>query len=269
MSSIIVMQQTNSVHIITDGAIYGADGIVREIRRKAVELPLSNCVFVLRGADYPRLPLTLLLLQYDSFDAIMDNVARCVEQMVGVFDQFNDARAPIERHFELTVAGWSDNLNAWTVGVASTFEPCDPTDVQGTSFLPGYQPFIPLQAAAAYCVPAVDGMAILGRTLETQHDVDSLDPERDGLLLHKAQRLTPGFDGAFQVQYLVGGFAELVTLSAQGVSRKILCEWPDECGQLITPEGAPTREEVKVWIAEQQALAAAAEDQAEPALVAA
>lgn len=268
MSSIISIEQTDAVHIITDSAIYGADGVVRRFKRKVVELPLSNCVFVLRGADYPCTALSLLLFQYDSLDAIMNNIPKHMQQMLAVFDQLNEGDiAPIHRHFQVTVAGWSDDLNSWAAGIASTYEACDPNDVTGISYLTGYQPFIPYQGAPAYCVPAVES-AVLGRDIVTQEDIDGFDPERDGLLLIQAQRLTPVIDGAFQVQYLVGGSAELVTLSAQGVSRKILCEWPDECGQLITPEGAPSRNEVKAWVAEQQALAMA-QDYDEPELIAA
>lgn len=267
MSSIIAIEQTDAVHIITDSAIYGADGVVHRFKRKAVELPLSNCVFVLRGADYPCAALTLMLFQYDSLDAIMDNLPKHMQQMIAVFDQLSENVSPIYRHFQVTVAGWSDTLNSWASGIASTYETRDPDDVTGISYLNGYQPFIPYQGAPVCCVPAVES-EVLGRDVVTQDDINGLDPERDGLLLVQAQRLTPVIDGAFEVQYLVGGSAELVTLSAEGVSRKILIEWPDECGQLITPEGAPTREEVKVWIAEQQA-SARAQDYDEPKLIAA
>jgi hypothetical protein len=193
------------------------------------------------------------------------NLPKHMQQMVAVFDQLGGDVSPIYRHFQVTVAGWSDTLNSWASGIASTYETRDPDDVTGLSHLNGYQPFIPYQGAPVCCVPAVES-EVLGRDVVTQDDINGLDPERDALLLVQAQRLTPVIDGTFQVQYLVDGFAELVTLSAQGVSRKILCEWPDECGKLITPEGAPTRQEVKDWIAEQRALATA-EDQTKPELV--
>lgn len=148
---------------------------------------------------------------------------------------------------------WSDERQAWTAGIASTFQPCDPEEVQGISHLDGYEPFMPLLAAAACCLPAVDGVGILGRTFNRQDDVDGLDPVREGLMLHEAQRLVVGITSDGQIQYLVGGLAELVTVSAAGITRQLLRRWPDRIGELITPEGAELVEDVKARLTEQMA----------------
>ncbi len=251
MSSIVAITQTNAVHLITDGASYDPDGVVQAIGQKAEELPVSNCVYVVRGANYPRMPLSFLLWGQPSFDAIMDQLATIVERVLEMYNVLADGKAPpVQQHFEVTVAGWSNERQSWAVGIASTFQPCDPHDAQGVSYIDGYQPFVPFLAAPAYSLPVVDGAAVLGRTLETQEDIDSFDPVRDGLLVHEAQRLVYGHVGDGRLQYLVGGFAELVSVSRDGINRRILREWPDRVGELITPEGGQTIEDVRAALGE-------------------
>lgn len=254
MSSIIIIQKTDAVHLITDGAFYDAEGRVVDVRSKVVELARSGCLMAVRGANYPSMPLEFLLGMQPNFDAIMTALPDTLRSILQMFDIVTDGDALcVERHFEVTIAGWSDERQAWTAGIASTFRPCDPEDVQGISHLDGYEPFMPLLAASACCMPAVDGVGILGRTFNRQEDVDGLDPVKDGLLLHEAQRLVVGVTGDGQIQYLVGGLAELVTVSAAGITRQLLRRWPDQIGELITPEGAEPVEDVKARLTEQMA----------------
>lgn len=250
MSSIIIIQKTDAVHLITDGAFYDPDGRVIDIRSKVAGLARSGCIFAVRGANYPSFPLELLLGLHPSFDSIMTALPDILRNVLKLFDVVTGGGAPcVQRHFEVTIAGWSDERQAWTAGIASTFQPCDPEDVQGVSHLDGYEPFMPLLAASACCMPAVDGIGILGRTFNRQEDVDGLDPVREGLLLHEAQRLVVGITSDGQIQYLVGGLAELVTVSAAGITRQLLRRWPDQIGKLITPEGAEPVEDVKARLA--------------------
>lgn len=72
-------------------------------------------------------------------------------------------------------------------------------------------------------------------------------------MLHEAQRLVVGITSDGQIQYLVGGLAELVTVSAAGITRQLLRRWPDRIGELITPEGAELVEDVKARLTEQMA----------------
>lgn len=254
MSSIIIIQKTDAVHLITDGAFYDLDGRVTDVRSKVAELTRSGCLMAVRGANYPSMPLEFLLGLQPSFDSIMTALPNTLRSIVQMFDIVTSDVAPcVERHFEVTIAGWSNERQAWTAGIASTFRRCDPEDVQGISYLDGYEPFMSLLAAPACCMPAVDGVEILGRAFNRQEDVDSLDPVREGLLLHEAQRMVVGVTGDGQIQYLVGGLAELVTVSAAGITRQLLRNWPDRIGELITPEGAEPVEDVKARLTEHMA----------------
>jgi hypothetical protein len=46
------------------------------------------------------------------------------------------------------------------------------------------------------------------------------DPEKHGVRLLEAMRLTPGYEAA------IGGFAQITTLTKSGVSTRILLGWP-------------------------------------------
>jgi hypothetical protein len=58
------------------------------------------------------------------------------------------------------------------------------------------------------------------------------DPERDGLALLEAQRRLPYSPD--EPACFVGGFAELTTVSAAGITQKRLRTWPDRIGEKIS-----------------------------------
>ena len=238
MSSIIVIQQTDAVHLITDGAYYDHNGVITDIRSKVIHLPHSNCAFAMRGASWPRAALTFPLQFADSLDDVVDMLPNLMRAMVSTFDNmYGPDASPLDRNFEVTVAGWSDRLQRMVAGVASTWEPRDPNDVTEISYLNGYECCVPWVPGQGYTAPAIDIQAVLGRAIDTQGDIDAIDPEQDGFKIHLAQRREGGVYGG-KGAYLIGGFAELTTVRRDGISRRILREWPDQVGHKIIPEGA-------------------------------
>lgn len=243
MSSIIIIHQSDAVHLVTDAASYDRDGTLMRVASKVRHLPESGCAFTIRGTSYAFDPMELLLGALPTFDAIMKALPGAIEIVLRTMQADATPFITIDslmRNFEITVAGWSDQRQEWCAGVACTHPVADPTDPVGLSHLDGYQPFVPMLAAPMACMPPVDMSAVLERDLSNKQAVDAVDAAFDGLKLIEAQRLVPCIfdcqgDG---VQYVVGGFAELTTVSAAGVSTTILREWPDEVGKLIEPEGA-------------------------------
>ncbi len=250
MSSLTIIQQKDAVHLITDAAHYDMEGVVCSIASKVEELPNSGCVFALRGASYATIPLRFLLSRLRSLDAVTNALPGIISVIDGTFDDLTAGQAqPEQRHFEVTVAGWSDRMQSLVVGIATTYEPSDPNDPLGFSFQPGYETGVPFYAPPAVMIPPVDFPHAIGREIETQEDIDSLDPAVDGLAMFEAQRRYPALF-AGDVQYLVGGFAELTTVRREGVTRRILKEWPDEVGRPLQPEGAAPVEELRRQLAE-------------------
>jgi hypothetical protein len=240
MSSLLIFHKSDAVHILMDGASYDEAGVLRQVGSKVSDLPLANCVLAMRGAGWARDALTSLLGLLPSLDDICDVLPDVIGGLLNIWDRQNaDDDDRRHRNFEVTVAGWSDRAQGWAACLASTFAANDPNDPIGWSSLEGYEPGFAFFTTPLVAHPPVDVESVLGRAVETPADVQALEIKRDGLALHRAQRMEPGvFLG--EPQYLVGGFAELVTVSAGGIERQIIQEWPDVVGEMIAPEGAPT-----------------------------
>ncbi len=266
MSSIIAIQQTDAIHLITDGAKYDHDSVVLNIASKVVHLRRSNCVFARRGAHWAVLPLEFCLRLFGSLDAIVEALPAILRRMLAEYDKVQAERAaephPIDQHFEITIAGWSDRMQRMVALVSSTWAVRDPHDQTGLSYQVGYVPCTPWLPAQGYSQPPVDWEGVLGRPFNTQAHVDAFDPVADGLALHGAQRLEGGtYLG--KAAYLVGGFAELTTVRRDGVERQILCEWPDAIGKTITPAGAAPIDLLQAVLDADQALHAAEQQKAD------
>lgn len=246
MSSIAIIQQSDAIHFITDGAQYDSDGVVTKLASKVLILPLSGCAMALRGGSWAGGTLLLMLAAARSFDEVLERLPQAVEDAIKVRDAVSmPARDPLTSHFEVTVAGWSAASSAMRAAVTTSRDPSDPEDVTGISFIEGYYRGAPCAPCGLQLYPAVSNIDhILDRTIETQEDLDGLDPELDGFALHVAQRVTGGTYGGRAV-YLVGGFAELTTVRRESIASRVIHEWPDRIGAKIVPANALPVEELQ------------------------
>lgn len=238
MSSVAIIQHSDAIHLITDGAQYDHDGVVTNLASKVHDLPLSGCVIAFRGASWPQVPLVTMLGLAPTFDALLDMLPDAFKIVTGFRDAVKGTDGdPRDREFEVTIAGWSERAERMAAAVAVSFNPRDPADVTGLSFLDGYYPGAPCAPGGVQTYPPVDVEHVLGRPIATMEDLDSLDPLLDGFALHVAQRVAGGTYGGRAV-YLVGGFAELTSVRRDNIRRQIIHEWPDIVGAKIAPEGA-------------------------------
>ncbi|RJG51807.1 hypothetical protein D0Z70_22520 [Sphingobium terrigena] len=241
MSAIVILQQTDAIHLITDGATYRDDGTVLEIRSKVTPLPAANCALAMRGGTWACQPLAAALSLCGSFDEIAEVLPDVVAGMTATYEIYFGDRPSHPKHFEIVIAGWSDNMDRMVAAVALTRQRNDPDDPTGFSTFDIYEPgtlFVPGQGCT---IPAIDIEATLGRSLTTQADIDALDPGMDGFTLHAAQRREPGLYRG-RAAYIIGGFAELTTVTRHGIESQVIHEWPDAVGQKITPVDAPPLE---------------------------
>lgn len=244
MSSTILIQQTGAVHLITDGASYTPDGILVDVSSKITEIPWARSAFYIRGASWPTLTIKHLAAEVETFDQFCDVLPSIMEGAMQGFDHVTCGVAdPVTRHFEITCIGWSQRMGKVTAAIAATWAPNDPDDVTGLSQANGYEQYQLMIAPLAGMEPVIDATAALGRAIETPEDLEAMDIEKDGLALIEAQRRLP-FKMHGRPAYLVGGIAELTTVTEAGVSRKTLTVWPDRIGEPIQPEGAVSVEEL-------------------------
>ncbi|KQN19439.1 hypothetical protein ASE86_13285 [Sphingomonas sp. Leaf33] len=245
MSSIIIIQQAEAVHLITDGAHYERDGTLGLIGSKVRQLPRAETVFALRGIGAFE-PFEEIFASCRSFDDVIDTIPSALAFFdLAVRTSVPDAGFP-HLGLELVAAGWSDARQAWSVGIASPLPARYPQDQVGISHLPGYVQYEPFVAAPLSCAPPVDIEKAVGRSIPDPAAVNELYPAAAGLAIIEAQRLVPcdlSADGD-GFQYVVGGFAELTTVSASGISHRILRTWPDEIGRRLEPAGAESIESV-------------------------
>ena len=234
MSSIIIIQQTDAVHLISDAAGYDTDGVVRRVASKIHNLPVANCIYASRGCTWGEDALAVMMACYASFDEIATELPDFLLRLKSA--AIEAGVAVVDRSFVVTVAGWSDSLQKWSAAVFSSWDKCDQHDTDGLSYIDGYEPCGPILASTICCAPPVDAL-ILGRPVASQSDIDGLDPVRDGITLIEAQRSEPILINEAYVRYVVGGFAELGTVSAEGIKRQVIKEWSDEIGKHIMPAG--------------------------------
>jgi hypothetical protein len=237
MSAIVILQQTDAVHFITDGATYDEEGVVVALQSKVTHLPLSGCVFAMRGPTWPLNPLAFSLGLCTSFDEVTNLLPTVMMGLVGKWAALGGSALYQRKHFEVTIAGWSDRLQRMVAAVSKTCQPNDPDDPTALTRTAGYEPGVPVYPGQGYALPEIDIQTVLRRPLVSQADIDALDPERDGFALHSAQRRAPGIY-CNRAAYIVGGFAELTTVRRDRVESRIIHEWPDSIGRQIVPDDA-------------------------------
>lgn len=222
VTAINLVVQRDRAHLLTDGAQYDHAGRVRTLCSKTL------IAEEIRLAVAPSGRLNSVELR-DGLVAAGANsqaeVMAALPRIVATVRAKNAADLPAhegggDNDAQLFVVLWSDARDepqGWMLS---------------TNCLPHWGPYRPLTWVA---VDAMIGTLepadqALGRAV-TLADPSSFDAARDGLTILEHQRRTPWPDGI----HYVGGHAELVTVTRDGVEQRRLREWPDTVGQLIQP----------------------------------
>lgn len=226
MTAINIIRQKNAVHMITDAAGYDERGVLLTIGPKAWPLPHLNAVFAARG---PKLlsPLIadMLAQSATSYDALKGEFADIVISGCGRLGLVDD-QAP----FQLAVAGWSESHGPDSYVL---------TNHPGQADI---KPWTVAQCGPISIAPSTEAMhAVFLEKVVGATAIDALDPETTALKLIALQRhakvsvLNGSPDDLF---FLVGGFAQITTVTPGGISTRILHRWPDKLGETIVPERA-------------------------------
>ncbi len=79
-----------------------------------------------------------------------------------------------------------------------------------------------------------------GAEIDIDYDAETFDPERHGLPLMEVLRRIRADPNFLPSQaYMVGGGVDLTEITRDGVTQRLLREWPDAVGELILPGPLP------------------------------
>jgi hypothetical protein len=216
MSAINVIRQNNSVHVLTDAAAYDERGTIIAIAPKVWQMPHLNCLFAVRG---PKLAAPLVVDAiggiHTSYDELRDNIAEDLRRAVAAFEPIF-AQCGFGADLDLVIAGISESRGPDSYLIA-------------THRRYGTEPFKVAQMgplAAAPADPAIQKRLL--SVLPAGATADSLDPATDGLRILQVQRdAVVSVGKSAKAMKVVGGFAQLSSVTRDGISTRVLHRWPD------------------------------------------
>lgn len=232
MSAASFIHQLSSVHLITDGAEYAYDGTILGIGSKVVRLPEIHAAYTIRGSrgSYKE-GVRAVCEAAPSFEALLANIGPACEVI------FRDALTNAEpgvnldlAGFELTIIGYSDERGqpeGWTL---ATYPKATQHD------LPGYEPYKLQLLPAMFVRPGVPSMfAAMGleRPITMLEELLEVDPVTAAAGLLVEQRKIEADEEPIKGVRCVGGFGELTTVTAKGVSTIEVIRWDDTIGEAI------------------------------------
>jgi hypothetical protein len=223
MTAVNILRQSDSVHIISDGAAWDDDGVFIFAAPKAFALPHLNCAIAVRGAAIGLPFLAESLAMVPSYRHLKEGIA---DQLRGGIDAVRKmtSQASFGDALEIYVAGWhEDGPDAFTIHTShvSGLTPWRVVPLLDLAMAPGELPI------HAMCRPFLTGKV-----------ADDIDPRVDGLRILEAQRRHKARLPNGDRMFAVGGFAQLTSVYRDSVSTEILHRWPDVVGEPIDPEGA-------------------------------
>lgn len=245
MSASNVILHRVAGYLFSDAAGIGPDGRLTFIASKIAILPRMRAAVVQRGLGNR---VRQALKWFSDFNEV-EEAASCLHAYVGdvmrvvrrdhwlYMHAFTPSFSAVECALEVTIVGWSSRMSRPVAYSVATVDWSHPDRIG-----PMARESLPAMEIAALCPiawrPRFDGdpEIVLGRPLSTVADVDELDPECDGLKILQAQRckfVDRPDSGPVSV---IGGFAEMATVTAEGVAVKRIHTWQeDEIGKRIRP----------------------------------
>lgn len=216
-NNLVASRRHNCIWIATDAASYDDHGFVREIKSKVHAIPEWSAAITGRGNSFGvGTAARELRKRASSFDELVSIASR---ELPLIVDEFK-----LGRPFELNLAGFFG-------GKPMVFFIRTPGEHDSSGV--GWPPYLLMPVGVTMFGPWPSDRLIAASGL-TKPDPDDA-PDTIARKLHKLlelQRRTPAEDGFSRV----GGFAELTTITENGIDQRILCQWPeDHVGDQMSP----------------------------------
>lgn len=219
MSAINTLIKRDSVHLITDAASYGADGNLIAVKSKVAMLPQINAAVACRGA-FISVPLIadLLSVAAPTYDDLKATAPALLRALLPMFEA-SFAHCEFGIDFDVVIAGISesDGSDAYLICSHERY---------------GVEPWTVVQFAGLSMMPADAPMQ--ERVFASIPDYFELvDPERDGRIILETQRAFSMDHDNDRALIGVGGFAQVTSITREGITTRVIHRWPDEVGQPI------------------------------------
>jgi len=220
MSAVNTIVQSNAVHIVTDGAAYYLDRTFQFYANKIVPLPHLRCAVAVRGPALAVPFLSSVLSHAETYDALKEAAPEALQTAAEMYSPIFSACCT-GADFEVVVGGFTNDGRPDAYLVASHrrygIEPWTVAPIDGLVCLPNDEK---LHAKIVASLPA-------------SATPDDLDPVRDGLTILELQRSNPAAAVDGDDLCAIGGFAQLTSVTADGISTRVIHRWPDRVGSKI------------------------------------
>lgn len=243
MSALNIVRQPDSIHLLSDGAVYDADGVVRFIRPKTFALPHLRAFIGTRGPDRSTDLIGFALASlHRTFDELVDGIEEGLPEICAACaDQLKGAASG---RIELMIVGWSSERQSFEAYMIATRE-ADWSAEAGDG--------IEQLGVGAYALTPIADWLVISPALSEERLREALSdgprcdsperfvPEMHGLALLEQQRrirkgMLPDWQDEDDQHHWVGGFALLSTVTRSGISETVIHDWNDTVGDLIEPE---------------------------------
>jgi hypothetical protein len=242
MTAINVIRQSEAVHVITDGVFCDNTGMVCEIAPNAFAMPHLPAALAIRGSTH-FMPFLVHRLSREcrTFDDLVAKIVRTAREVQMSFPMAFGTLAygAIVPDFDLVAVGWKTNGSPAGY-LISNHERIISKEVTSSAWQL-------LELPNVLVAPPIDEAQVVAMRWKVPYSAETFRPELDGVALLEAQRLTPREldprSGTRGFVHVVGGFAQVTSVTPGGVHSDVLRWWPDAVGRKINPQApfAPDR----------------------------
>ena len=211
MTAINIIRTGRAVHIATDAAAYDETGIVHWFGPKVVTFPHMPAVISVGGTA-----------------GLLFQVGQQIEKRAATFDELVSGDAVTASVANLRERGWIEDDSGMVIIVAGWSAARRKPEFY--LWRPGFPPRLEMWIAPMLIAPNVPIDVRTAAGVVLRSDMDGPPMWRAFVDLMELQRRLP------EPYSRVGGCVQLTTVTADGISQKILHRWNDRIGDLIKPE---------------------------------
>lgn len=235
MTAIVVVKSSSRISLLSDRAYYEADGRVVVIDRKVHAVASWNGAIHGRGNVAGIMIATAAAESFGSFDEFVAESAGTIEAHYRA--ALDAGQLSGQTMIEVHALGWSEERDQPEAYVFHSDEAA--ADGKPTfRWVPSID-----QTFISSPVPTMADWYWLhrqGAEIDIDYDAETFDAERHGLpLMEVLRRIRAEPEFLPSEAYMVGGGVDLTEITRDGVTQRMLRQWPDVVGEPILPGPLP------------------------------
>lgn len=223
-----VLRTTDGFTFCTDGASYRTtDFIVTEFPHKVLSFPAARSVVAASGPS-DLLPVIFNVVRdVRTLDEMRSTIELVIDEMAQRLIGFGERDA--EESYSLIVAGFREDGSAHLFDLRARLGDRNPKFGRVPDGVSIFRPFVTTADMKAGQSPG-HAVALIRGAADGQW---SGDPEKYCALLLEAQRRLPVTLPSGMTAHIVGGFGQVMSVSFESITTKIVVRWPDKIGAKI------------------------------------